>query len=204
MKPEYEHLKEEPREVYLSSAFWKSSWIWGLIKQAAIGTYKGEATLFSADYSLTLKHGIRTKKQLLREKQKLDDSTFSHEYRNVCLGGSESVFFSFELVSEAQRLKKAWYPKTTEEFFENKKNRVWDIPKQKGEIRVVSMDVALSASSSKTKNDNTVIKCIRGLVSGENYERQEVYTETFEGRDTLSQSIRVRQIMEVTESLPYS
>lgn len=143
-----------------------------------------------------MKHGIRTKKQLLREKTKMDAMTFDMEYNNLMIGGSENVFFSFELVSEAQRLKKAWYPKTTEEYFENKKTRVWDIPKQKGEIRVVSMDVALSASSSKIKNDNTVIKCIRGLVSGENYERQEVYTETFEGKDTLTQSIRVRQILE--------
>lgn len=196
MKKEYEHLKEEPREIYLSSAFWKSSWIWGLIKQSIVGSYKKEAILFATDYALTLKHGIRTKKQLIREKKKMDSMTFDMEYNNLMIGGSESQFYSFELVSQSQKLKKAWYPKTMEEYIENKKNRPWDIPKQKGEIRIVGMDVALSKSTSKTKNDNTVIKCVRALVSGESYERQEVYTETFEGTDTLTQSIRLRQIME--------
>ena len=68
MKPEYAHLKEEPREIYLSSAFYKSHWMWELIKQAIQESYTENAVLFATDYALTLKHGIRTKKQLLREK----------------------------------------------------------------------------------------------------------------------------------------
>ena len=55
MKPEYSHLKEEPREIFLSSAHMKSNWMWGLIKQATIGMYKGEAICFGTDYALTLR-----------------------------------------------------------------------------------------------------------------------------------------------------
>lgn len=55
MKSQYEHLKEDPREIYLSSAFWKNSWIWGLIKQAVVGSYKNDAICFGTDYALTLK-----------------------------------------------------------------------------------------------------------------------------------------------------
>ena len=195
-KHEYSHLQEEPREIFLSSAHMKSNWMWGLIKQATVGMYKGEAICFGTDYALTLKHGIRTKKQMLREKKKLDSTTFDMEYNNLMLGGSDRQYFSYELVSACQKLKRAWYPKTQIEYAENKRNRIWDIPKQSGEIRVVGLDVALAASTKRVKNDNSVIKCVRALVNGENYERQEVYIESFEGKDSTTQAVRVRQIME--------
>ena len=196
MKPEYAHLKEEPREIYLSSAFYKSHWMWKLVKDALVGSYNKESILFATDYALTLKHGIRTKRQLLRERQKMDSTTFDMEYNNLMIGGSENQYYSFELVSQAQKIKKAWYPKTLEEYFENKRNRFGDIKKQGGEIRVVAMDIAVSASTKKVKNDMTVIKCIRAIQNGEKYERQEVYTEAYEGKDIETQAIRLRQIME--------
>ena len=58
------------------------------------------------------------------------------------------------------------------------------------------MDIAISESTSTIKNDASVIKCIRVLLTGNKYERQEVYTESFEGMDIDSQAIKVRRIME--------
>ena len=97
----------------------------------------------------------------------MDSTTFDMEYGNFMVGGSENQFYSFELVSEAQKIKKCFYPKTTEEYIENKKNRFGDIKKQNGEIRVVSMDIAVSKSTDKIKNDMSVIKCKRALQNGE-------------------------------------
>lgn len=196
MNPKYSHLQEEPREIFLSSAYWKNHWMWKLIKDAVKDSYKGKSVLFATDYALTVKHGIRTKNQMIKEKQKMDSTTFDMEYLNLMQGGSESQYYSFELVSNAQRLKKPFYPKTTEEYYDKKRSRFGDIKKQSGEIRIVSMDIAISKSTKKIKNDATVIKCVRALQSGEKYERQEVYTESFEGRDIDSQAIRIRQIME--------
>ena len=196
MLKEYEYLKEEPREIYLSSAYYKSHWMFGLIIEAMKGAYKGDSILFGTDYALTLKHGIRTKKQLLREKRKLDSVTFDMEYNNLMIGGSENQYYSFDLVSNAQTIKKAWYPRTPEQFADSKKKRFGEIKKQAGEIRIVSMDIAMSKSTKTVDNDYSVIKCIRALPVKERYERQEVYTEAFEGIDIDSQAIRVRQIME--------
>jgi hypothetical protein len=170
--------------------------MWTLIKQAVRDMYKGEAMLFATDYATTLKHNIKTKKQMQRAREKADSTTFDMEYNNLMVGGSANQYYTFELISNAQKLKKAWYPKTIEEYVENKKTRFGDIKRQAGEIRVVSMDVAISKSTKKTKNDFSVIKCIRALQNGEKYERQEVYTESFEGTDTTTQAIRLRQIME--------
>lgn len=196
MNPKYEHLKEEPREIYLSSAYFKSSWMWELIKNAMKSSYKGNGILFGTDYALTMKHGIRSKKQMLREKSKIDSTTFDMEYNNLCVGGSANQFYTFDLISSCQTIKKAWYPKTLLEVKENKRNRFGDIKKQSGEMRIVSMDIAVSKSTNKVKNDLSVVKCIRALQNGERYDRQEVYTEAFEGKDMETQAIRLRQIFE--------
>ena len=60
----------------------------------------------------------------------MDSTTFDMEYNNCCIGGSEHQFYPFELGSNAQKIKKAFYPKTTEEYIENKKVRFGDIKKQ--------------------------------------------------------------------------
>ena len=197
MKEEYAHLQEEPREIYLSSAFYKSHWMWEHIKTTVKQMYNNkDAIIFATDLATTLKHGIKTRRQLERAKAQSDSVTFDAEYNNFMIGGSSDQYYSYELVSANQKIKKAFYPKTTEEYFSNKKNRFGDIKKHSGEVRIVSMDIALSESTDKIENDLTVIKCIRAILSGTKYERQEVYTETMEGINIDSQAIRVRQIME--------
>lgn len=196
MKAEYQipELEENPREIYLSSAFFKSHWMWNHIKTAMAESYKGNALLFSTDYATTLKHGIKTKSQMEKARKMSDPITFDMEYNNFMMGGSENQFYSFELINEAQKLKRGWYPRTLEEFSEKKKTWFGYIPKKKGEKRIVSIDVAIASDTTKTKNDFTVIKCVRALVTGERYERQEVYTESYQGETLEKQAIRIRQI----------
>lgn len=147
-----------------------------------------------------MKHGIKTFDQMRKARKMSDPITFDLEYNNFMMGGSENQFYSFELVNNAQTIKKAFYPKTLEDYNSKKKNRIGDIPKKKGEIRIVSMDVQMSANTKSIKNDFSVIKCIRALPNGERYERQEVYTESFQGESTETQAIRVRQIMQDFEA----
>ena len=53
--PKYAHLTEEPREIYMSSAYYKSHWMWRLIKQSVVDMFKGQAVFFAMDLALTLK-----------------------------------------------------------------------------------------------------------------------------------------------------
>lgn len=209
LKKEYkdvEVLQEPPREIYLSSAFFKSHWMWRHIKKATVEMYKGDAILFSTDYATTLKHGIKLRKQMEKARAMSDSITFDMEYNNFMVGGSENQYYSFELVNNAQTVKKAWYPRdietylstTTDKNGRRVKTKTWfgDIPKKNGEIRVVSMDVAVSSDRKGVKNDYSVIKCVRALQNGERYDRQEVYIESFQGESTEKQAIRIRQIMD--------
>ena len=195
-KTEYEHLKEEPREIYLSSAWYKSHWMWNLIKESILGIYDGSSVVLCMDYAISVKHNIRSTAQMKKEKKKMSPIVFDMEYNNIMAGGAENQFYSFELVSQAQKIKKAWYPMPLEDWANNKKTWFGDIKKQNGEIRLVAMDIAMmSTKKGKTANDLSVVKCIRVLPNGNKYERQEVYTETIEGIDIDNQAIKVRRIM---------
>ena len=196
MKPEYEHLKDEPREAFLSSAHYKSGWMWDLIKEATTEMYKGRAILFATDMATTLKWGIKSKAQILRARKLSDETTFDMEYNNFMVGGSENQFYNYDLINPCMSLKKAFYPKTQEEYLVKKRNRFGSLPKQPGEIRLVAMDIAISKSTNKTKNDLSVIACIRALPVQNYYERQMVYMESFEGKPIEDQAIRLRQIFE--------
>ena len=197
MNSKYEHLREEPREIYLSSAYYKSHWMWKTVKDAIIGSYDGSSICVSMDYAISVKHNIRSIAQMKKEKQKMSSLVFDMEYNNLMMGGSEDQYYSFELMAQAQKIKKAWYPMPLEDYSNHKRTWFGDIKKQDGEIRIVSLDIAMMATTKKKEaNDLSVIKCVRALRSGERYERQEVYTETMEGVDIESQAIKVRRILE--------
>lgn len=199
MKKEYRHLGEEPREIYLSSAYWKNHWMYQKMKEAVVSMYSDKrSVLLGMDYSLSVQAGVRSAQQMMDEKRSFDPITYEMEYLNLMAGGSENQYYSYDLVSQAQTIKKPWYPKKLEDYADNKRTWFGDIKEQPGEKRIVSIDIAISASTKKTANDLTIVKCIRALPNGEKYERQEVYIETMEGVDIDSQAIRVRQIFEVT------
>lgn len=189
--PEYEHLKEEPTEIYISSAYFAQHWMSKMIKLSVVDMFKkSEAIFMGFDYAITLKHNIRTKKQLIKEKKKLGTVAFAMEYENQMVGQGEDAFYGFDLMNNAQTLKKAFYPRTAQDVLEKKKNP-HDIPKQSGEKRIVSVDIAMV---NNDKNDNTVITCIRALPSGDIYERQIPYIEAFKGDNTTIQATRIKEI----------
>lgn len=190
-KDEYGHLAEEPMEIYISSSYYASHWMSKMIHLAVTEMYnKSEALFIAFDYSITLKHKIRTFKQLRKEKKKMGTTAFAMEYENEMVGQGEDAFYPYELLEKAQTLKKAFYPRRAEDVIEKNKNK-HDIPKQKNEIRILSVDIALMGG---TKNDNTVIHCARCIPVKDYYERQVVYTESFNGVNSTEQAVRFKEL----------
>lgn len=189
--PKYEHLKEEPMEIYISSAWYKNHWMWDLMKIFTRDMLQGkDSYLMGFDYAITLKHGIRTKRQLIKEKKKLDTMTFVMEYENMMVGQNANAYFTFDMLDNCQMLKKAFYPMKNIDYISGKNNK-YKIPKKKGEIRVVSADISMVGGS---ENDATAISCMRLLPNNNGYERQIPYIETHEGGHTTKQAIRIKQI----------
>lgn len=190
--PKYSHLKEEPIEIYISSAYFKAHWMWEMMKIATMDMYKkGEGLIIGFDYAITLKHGIRTPKQLVKEKKKLGNMAFDMEYGNLMVGATENAYYTFDLLNQAQQRKKAFYPRNNIDVIEKRKNK-YDIPKQNGEIRVVAVDIAMVVNAKR--NDNTAISCIRALPVKDTYEREVPYIETMQGGNTTVQATRIKEI----------
>lgn len=208
----YKDMKEvqdEPVDIYISSSWFDNGhWMWG-IADTALDNMLNEkgGCLFAFDESITLKHNIKTMRQLRREKSKQDSLTWRIEFLNERVRENTHAFFTYEMLSKNQRLKKAFYPRLAIDVRQHKRNS-HDIPKQEGEIRVVSCDMAFVQNK---KNDNSIFTCGRLLPetitytssSGDKsievkqgYRKVISYIESVQGGDITKQAIRIRQLFE--------
>ncbi len=188
--PLYSHLIEEPREILISSAYHKALWWYATTIKIIKMMLKGMNVGFIAfDYPIAIKHGIKTRKQIIREKSDMDKITFSEEYENIPFGENSNSYFKLNMFNKNRNIKKAFYP-LRKDLYDKKKNP-YDIKKAEGEIRLVSVDIATRKGE---KNDNTIITCIRLLPTAKGYQREYVYLESHQGEHTALQSLRVKQI----------
>ena len=201
-------LKEEPVDIYLSSSWHDlSHWMWGIVDGAYEGMLKGDGSVLLAfDESVTIKHGLKTMNYLIREKKKQDPVTWKVEFLNLKVKDSASSFFTYSLLTKRQTLRQVFYPRDTESFRHKKKNK-YAIPKQDGEVRVISCDISFVQGE---QNDNSVYSCIRGMPESMTYEtevankteveikqgyrREYVYIESNQIGDTTKQAIRIREL----------
>lgn len=110
-------------------------------------------------------------------------------------GSTDDAFFDFESISKNRKIK---YPMLPDEV-SSKLSTPKDFkipPKQNGEIRILSADIALM-SSKKNKNDATAI-FITQLIPNKigRFINNVVYTENNEGLNTSDQALRIRKLFE--------
>lgn len=209
-----EDLKEDPVDIYISSSWFDTDstnggvhWMWNLVDQAYEDMMSnGRSVMLAFDESITLKHNIRTQRQMQQEKRKQDPITWKIEFLNLRVKDSTSAFFTYSMLTDNQRLKQVFYPRKVDDVRLKKKNK-YDIPKQDGEIRVISCDIAFVAGK---QNDNSIYSCIRAIPETMTYEtdnnneievkqgyrREFSYIESNQMGDTTAQAIRIRQLYE--------
>jgi hypothetical protein len=200
-------LKEEPIDIYISSSWYDDgNWMWDISSQAldAMKRHKG-GVMLAFDESITLKHDLKTIDQLIKEKKKQDPATWKIEFLNLRVRESTSSYFTYSMLINRQKLKQVFYPRNILDVKNGKKNK-YAIPKQDGEVRVVSNDIAFVAGK---QNDNSVYSCIRGIPESITYEsdnntveikqgfrREYPYIESNQIGDTTKQAVRIRQLYE--------
>lgn len=204
---EYSGMVEEPKEIYISSAWYQSHWMWALMQTLVKDMFhNGTSCIIAMDYSISLKHNIKTRNFLIKEKKKLDPMSWAIEYENQMIAENARSFFNYEQLNKNRRLKRAFYPRRNDEALLKQKNK-YDIPKQVGEVRILSCDIAMEAGNT---TDNSIFSCIRLLpesqeykvqdTTGEHleikrgYRRQVVYMEAVHGGETSKQAIRIKQL----------
>lgn len=185
-------LKEEPQEIIISSSYYKT-YEWypetkRFIKMISEGDPDTKGIFL--DYPISIHHGIKTKKQMIKERKNLDPVTFIMEYGNIPYGSSSLSFYKLGLFDRS--IKRSWRPIRDEVYITTKKNN-YDIPKLSDEMRIVSVDIAMRAGST---NDNTIISCGRLLPSKRGWLTEVVYMESHNGKNTNLQALRIKQIYE--------
>ena len=199
---------EEAVNIYISSAAPTSHWMGKLLKDTVKSKYgDGTSCMLATDYSIALKHAIKTRAQLIEAKRSTDPITWREEYENEMLRENANAYFTYGLLTKNQTNKKAFFPQKNESA-KNKHKNPYAIPKQNGEIRIISCDMAFIERSDK--NDNSCFSCIRALPETVTYESSNVdgkrvevkngyrrilpYIEANPGSDVDKQAIRIKQL----------
>lgn len=193
-KEKYRHLTEENVEIYISSAYYTSHWMWNAMQSARDMMLKGKDTaIFSLDYLTSIHHGLLSKERIKkdRESSNFDDISFLMEYENLMYGQNSNAFFKLDDITKNRKLKNPFYPIKNLDYLSQKNKRKEKL--KDGEIRVIGVDVALMGGNA---NDATVLTCVRLIPNGDKYLRKVAYIETIEGKHTDDQAIRIKQVFE--------
>ena len=197
-KPEYKHLKERNKQIYLSSAWFKKHWAWGHVKSYAANMLDDKKGYFvcGLPYQLSIKEGIMMREDVEDEMSEASFNAVSFRMENECLwhGEAEDAYFSYDELVFARRVQSAFYPA---DIIDMVGINAFKTPvKQNGEVRLLAADIAVMGSK-KHKNDATSVTILQLLPTNNNqYIRNVIYLENFEGGHSETQAIRIRKLYE--------
>lgn len=188
--PLYSHLVEEPRTISITSSGRDSEEWYKDVTEALKLSFKGGSSIcLFADYIIGLRYNMQTAQQIAQEKSRMDKETFEIEYENMLIRENKDSFFPHSLFSSLRVLKNAYYPQLPASY--DPKHNPYAIPKREGDKIVMGVDIALKASGH---NDNTIIHVDRLVPTKDGYAHNIVYTESMHGKNTLLQSLRIKQL----------
>lgn len=182
-KLEYKHLQERNKEIYMSSAYFKSSWAYKKAQSYTLNFFddKKKYMIVGLPYQVSIKEGLLSREQVEDEMSELDYNELVQQMEMECLwfGDTDGSLFKFDELASRRKLKKAYMPLS----FYNDKIQVPKI--MVTEKRILSLDVALMQSTKKKKNDAAAL-FINDLIqiNDTSYQSNFVYGETFEGLTT--------------------
>ena len=182
-KPEYAHMQERNKEIYMSSAYFKSSWAYRKAQSYTLNFFDDTKKYFicGLPYQVSVREGLLSRSQLEDEMSEADYNELVQQMEMECLwfGDTDGSLFKFDELTARIRLRKSFPPLS---FCTDKIT----IPKliTTGK-RILSIDVALMQSTKKKKNDASAI-FINDLIQVNDtaYQSNFVYGETFEGLKT--------------------
>ena len=182
-KPEYKHLQERNKEIYMSSAYFKSSWAYKKAQTYTVSFFDDKRKYFicGLPYQVSIKEGLLLKEEVEDRMSEVDFNEVKYSMEMECLwfGDTDGNLFNFDILSGRRKIKTAFLPLS----FYNDKTVV---PKLgASEKRILSVDVALMRSTKKKDNDAAAVYINNLVQTGStSYQSNFVYGETFEGLTT--------------------
>lgn len=179
-KPEYAHLQEMNKIFFMSSAYFASSEMYEKVKSFVANTLDPNYKFFICDlpYQLSLKEGLLMRQQIENEmaEQTFSDITFMMEREGLFYGSSEDALFDFKVLNERRILNEGLH---NLEYYRTYGQKIPE--KQKGELRILSVDIALLASKKHDNDASALIIHSAIPTPSHNYIDNIVYIDTQEG-----------------------
>jgi hypothetical protein len=192
--PKYAHLIERNKELYMSSAWYKSHWSYEKAKAYTVNLLDETKKYFicGLPYQISIKENLLSKEQIEDEMSEsdFDPLKFSMEMDCLWFGDTEGAFFTFDDVSNRRRLKTAIYPAS---ITNNSKGlRIPDLVPN--ERRILSVDIALMASKKQNNDASAIIINSAIPTNNNNYTSNVIYMENHEGLTTDELALVVRRL----------
>lgn len=186
---------EESKSVYLTSSKFKYQWWYKEWKNCVTGYYTDKITrynVFASDYFDNIDNGLKTWGDFKRAKARMNDMTFRMEMLNEAIGEAEDAFFTIQSFKDNQTLPKAFTPPTSMDIYMG--NDLGNKPKEDNELRLVIVDYAFTNTTSREKNDNTIIMCMSLHWKKNRFERHVDYMEGWPASDSIGANNRAREL----------
>lgn len=197
-----EREKEKNKRIYLTSAFFQDNWMYLMCQDTFRFMLSDHNNQFvcGLPYQLSIDEGLLEVDAVADEMAETDFSEvkFGMEYGALWFGSDGDAFFDYTAVSKNRHIK---YPMLPARLASKVNNaiQVRIKPKENGEVRILSADIALM-SSVKRDNDATAIfvNSMLPTKSGR-YCSNIVYTESCEGLRTEDQALIIRRLFDEFE-----
>lgn len=191
-KPEYSHLAERNKEIYMSSAWWKTHWSYEKAKSYTVNLLDDTKQYFicGLPYQIAIKEGLLMKEQVEDEMSEadFDEMTFRMEMETEWLGNDGEALFKFDDISGQRKIKSPLY--TFEINGADKKSLPELLPNER---RILSVDIALMGSS-KRKNDACSLILNRAIPLNDKYSSNIVFMNNIEDVKSDELALYIRQL----------
>lgn len=201
-KSEYKGRKdlvERNKTLYLSSAYYKDHWSYLRCKDSCrFMLDEGRANFVCGlPYQLAIKEGLLMEEDVIEQITETDfnEIRWVMEMCAEFWGGGDGSFFNYDAIAKNRRIEHVMLPNAvTAKLPSASKLRIQ--PKVAGEKRILSVDVALMAST-KHKNDASALFINQLLpTKSARYMNNIIYTESHEGLRTEAEALSVRKLYE--------
>lgn len=186
---------EQAKTTYITSNRFKSDWAYRDFTNCVTGYYmsrKVSYKVFAFDIFNVIEEGLKTEEYLLEALKNDPELIIRQELYNEAIGEAEDAFFSYKSFKDNQIIECAFHPPSQIDLYVSKNLK--NYPKEDNEIRLVITDYAFANTTSREKNDNTMILLMSLHWKGNRFERHVDYIEGHEASDSLGAADRAREL----------
>lgn len=194
-----EYTKEKNKTMYLSSAYFVDHWSY----LKCIDTYQfmlndnKRQFICGLPYQLSITEGLLDEETVADEMLETDfnEIRFQMEYEALWYGNTDGSFFDYNSISKNRRIKYPMYPDKLSAKLGNSQ-QIKIQPKQNGEIRILSADIALMPS--RRNNNDASAEFINQLMptKANRYISNIIYADVQEGLTTDAQALIIRKLFD--------